>query len=70
MRRLATALRAFIETLGGAPYFDPDSDERLTGEQWAAMLVLHLEAMHGCEHTDPVRAELRMVGPRGKAVDV
>lgn len=67
MRRLLLAVRAFIETLGGAPYFRPeDDDQPMTGEQWAALMVLHAEAVHGCEHTDHARAELRMVGPRGR----
>jgi hypothetical protein len=68
MRRLRAAVRAFLETLGGAPYFDLDSDERMTPDQWAALLVLHeLEPIHGCDHTQQARAELGMVGPRGKA---
>lgn len=52
---------------GGAPYFDLDSDDRMTAEQWAALMVLHCEAVHGCLHTDQARAELGMIGPRGKA---
>lgn len=67
MRRLAAAVRAFLEVLAGAPYFDLDSDEPMSGDQLAALMVLHAEAVHGCEHTDQARAELRMVGPRGKA---
>jgi len=67
MSRLLAAIRAFLETLGGAPYFDLDDDERMTPEQWAVLMVLHAEALHSCEHTDQVRAELGIVGPRGKA---
>ena len=66
MRRLAAAIRAFLETLGGAPYF-PDDDAEVTPEQLAALAVLHLEAIHDCQHTDVFRAELGMVGPRGEA---
>lgn len=51
-----------------ASYFDLDSDDRMTGAQWAAMMVLHAEAVHGCEHTEQARAELGMLGPRGEAV--
>ncbi len=70
MSRLATAVRAFLETLGGAPYFDLDVDETpITPEQIAAMIVLHAEGIHGCEHTDAFRAELGMVGPRGKRAE-
>lgn len=69
MRRLLAAVRAFLETLGGAPYFDLDSADRLTAEQWAALMILHAEAVHDCDHTDQARAELAMVGPRGKAVE-
>lgn len=67
--RLIAAIRAFVETLGGAPIFDPeDDDDPITPEQWAALMILHAEAVHGCEHTDWARAELGIVGPRGKAV--
>jgi hypothetical protein len=67
VRHLRAAFRAFLETLGGAPYFDLESGERITPDQWAALMVLHAEAAHGCQHTDQARAELGMVGPRGRA---
>jgi hypothetical protein len=70
VRRLAAAVRAFLETLGGAPYFDWESDERMTPEQWAALMILHAEAVHDCEHTDQARAELGIVGPRGERAEV
>jgi hypothetical protein len=70
MKCLYWAVRSFFEILGGAPYFDPDSDERVTPAQWAALLVLHAEAVHGCRHTDQARAELQMVGPRGERDEV
>lgn len=68
MTRLFNAIRAFLETLGGAPIFSED-DDPITPEQWAALMILHAEAVHGCEHTDWARAELGMVGPRGEAVE-
>ena len=67
MRRLRAAIRAFLETLGGAPIFDPDSEERISAEQWAALMIMHAEAVHGCLHTDIARIELGIVGPRGEA---
>ena len=69
MRRLAAAIRAFLETLGGAPYFPEGQEERITPAQWAALMILHAEGIHGCEHTDQARAELGIVGPRGVAAD-
>lgn len=68
MTRLLAAIRAFIETLGGAPIFDPEDDDPITPEQWAALMILHAEGVHGCEHTDQARGELGIVGPRGKAI--
>jgi hypothetical protein len=68
VRRLTAAIRAFLETLGGAPYFpEEDADLPATPEQWAALAVLHAEAVHDCHHTDIFRAGLGMVGPRGEA---
>lgn len=69
MTRLMAACRAFLETLGGAPYFPEGQDEPISPEQWAALMILHAEAIHGCEHTDQARAELGIVGPRGEAVE-
>ena|GEM_PF-4185461 len=59
---------AFWDTLRGQPFFpEAGDDEPLTADQWAALMVLHAEAIHGCEHTAQARAELGIAGPRGKA---
>ena len=52
----------------GARVFDPaEDDEPMTPYGWAALGILHAEAIHGCRHTDDARRELGMVGPRGEA---
>jgi hypothetical protein len=48
-------------------YLDLDSEKRMTPAEWAALGILHAEAVHGCRHTDEARRELGMVGPRGEA---
>jgi hypothetical protein len=30
------------------------------------MLILHAEAIHGCEHTEQARQQIGMFGPRGE----
>ncbi len=67
MTRLVQAIRAFLETLGGAPVFAREDDDKPPSPyQWAALMILHAEAVHGCTHTDEARAQLRIVGPRGE----
>ena len=66
--RFVWACRAFLETLGGAPVFDPaNDDEPMSDYQIACLMVLHAEAVHGCEHTGDIRAELHLSGPRGRS---
>lgn len=68
MRRLVAAAWAFVDTLTGSQVFPKDGDsEPMTEGQWAALLILHAEAIHGCEHTAQARSELGIHGPRGKA---
>ena len=68
-RRLADLLVALAMRLyPTARLFDMDSDDRMTPEQWAGLMILHAEAVHGCEHTDDARRELGMAGPRGERV--
>jgi hypothetical protein len=70
MRRwLADLLTAIALRLYPAAAAFPDFDAVMDGQQWAALMVLHAEGVHGCEHTDQVRRELGIVGPRGKAVE-
>ena len=60
---VALAVRLYPE----ARFLDPEDDgERLDPSKWAAFVILHAEAVHGCEHTDQPRRELEMVGPRGR----
>lgn len=59
MSRLRAAFRAFIDTLRAEPFFG-DGDEPMTAESWAGMLILHLEAVHACQHTAAARQELGM----------
>jgi hypothetical protein len=50
-----------------ARVFDPaDDDEPLDELKWAALVILHAEAVHGCQHTDQARRELGLAGPRGE----
>ena len=64
---IADALAAIALRLAPeAAFFPEDEDEQPLGaERWAALIILHAEAIHGCEHTGPARRELGMVGPRG-----
>jgi hypothetical protein len=64
---LAHALLALAELIDlPEPYFPEDEDdELLTPAKWAGLMVLHAEAIHGCQHTDDARRELGMSGPRG-----
>lgn len=64
---VAHALLAIAELIDPPePWFPEDEDdERLTPAKWAGLMILHAEAVHGCEHTDQARAELGMSGPRG-----
>lgn len=65
---VAHALLAVAELIDPVePYFD-EGDGPMTPAEWAGLLVLHAEAVHGCEHTEPARRELGMYGPRGEAV--
>jgi hypothetical protein len=66
-RRLADVLTSIALRLYPDGAFAADLDAVITNEQWAGLLILHLEAVHGCEHTDQARRELGLVGPRGKA---
>lgn len=52
------------------PFFgDLDSPlADLTDAEWAGLMVLHAEAVHGCDHTEMARAGVGMAGPRGKAI--
>lgn len=68
-RRLADLLTSIALRLYPDGAFAGDLDAVITSEQWAALMVLHAEAVHGCEHTDQVRRDLGIVGPRGKAVE-
>lgn len=66
-RRLADLLVEIAMRLYPAgAFFEPDSDERMSGEQWTGLIILHAEAVHGCEHTEQARFELGMLGPRGE----
>ena len=68
-RRIADLLVAVaLRLYPGGAMFDLDSQDRITAEQWAGLMILHAEAAHGCDHTDQARVELGLVGPRGKAV--
>lgn len=66
-RRFADFLTAVALRLYPDGAFAGDLDTVITNEQWAGLLILHLEAVHGCEHTDQARRELGLAGPRGKA---
>ena len=66
-RRIADWLTAIALRLYPDGAFAGDLDAAITNEQWAGLLILHAEAVHGCEHTDQARRELGLVGPRGKA---
>jgi hypothetical protein len=68
-RRLADLLSAIALRLYPDGAFFGDLDAVITNEQWASLLILHLEAVHGCEHTDQARREIGLVGPRGNLVD-
>jgi hypothetical protein len=61
-RLVVIALRLYPD---GA--FAGDLDAVITNEQWAGLLILHAEAVHGCQHTDQARRELGIAGPRGQA---
>lgn len=66
--RLRAAIQAFVITLRSPQAFpDETADEPVTDWGMAAMLLLHAEAIHGCEHTDQARAELGLFGPRAEA---
>lgn len=68
-RRIADLLVAIaLRLYPSAALFDLDDDGPLDSQRWAGLLILHGEAVHGCEHTDDARRELGMAGPRGKAV--
>lgn len=45
------------------PFFDEDAP---LVRQWAGLIVLHAEAVHGCDHTAQARAGIGMAGPRGE----
>jgi hypothetical protein len=66
--RLRAACQAFVLTLASPDAFE-DLDAPATDWGWAAMLLLHAEAVHGCEHTDQARIELGLFGARGQAAE-
>lgn len=69
-RRLADLLVAIaLRLYPGARAFDVDDEGPMTVGQWAGLMILHAEAVHGCEHTDQARRELGIAGPRGQAVE-
>lgn len=70
---VADVLLAIAERLTPAvetprPFFNEDLDEVMSDGQWAGLIILHAEAVHGCEHTTQARAGIGMHGPRGQAV--
>jgi hypothetical protein len=66
-RRLADLLTALaLRLYPDAAMFDLDDEGRMRPDQWAGLIILHAEAVHGCEHTDQARRELGMAGPRGE----
>lgn len=65
-RRIADLLVALaLRLYPGGAMFDLDDPDRMTPDQWAGLIILHAEAVHGCEHTEQARSELGMAGPRG-----
>ena len=67
MSRLADLLRAAADLLDPRPFFG-DGDDEPTDRQWAGLIVLHAEAVHGCTHTADARAGIGMSGPAASSV--
>jgi hypothetical protein len=68
-RALADLLTAIaLRLYPAASFFDLEDDGPLDGESWAGLLILHAEAVHGCDHTTQARVELGILGPRGEAM--
>jgi hypothetical protein len=61
MSRLAAFLRAIADRLSPESYFDLESEA--TVADWAGLIVLHAEGVHGCDHTAEARAAIGMYDP-------
>jgi hypothetical protein len=49
------------------PFFDEDaSGDEMEDRHWAGLIILHAEAVHGCDHTAIARAGVGMSGPLGE----
>lgn len=51
---------------GAAMFPEQDDEEPITTEQLLGLILLHAEAIHGCEHTGDARRYLGMAGPHGE----
>lgn len=64
MSGIAAFLRAIADRLSPEAFFPEDADDDEPGpRQWAGLLVLHAEGVHGCDHLADARRGLGMYDP-------